>query len=77
MENIKAIGCVKVLEEKLGEDYDLFSITYEEETQILKEYAEKHNYLIYSRVREEFSRYEACHLAMDNGYDGVILEDLS
>lgn len=77
MKDFKAIGCVQVLEEKLGKGYNLFEVTYEEETQILKEYAEKHNYLIYSRVREEFSRYEACHLAMDSGYDGVILEDLS
>ena len=77
MENVKAIGCIKVLEEKLGKDYDLFEVTYEEETQILKEYAEKHNYLIYSRCKDEFSRYEAVHMAIDGGFNGAILENLS
>ena len=77
MENVKAIGCIQVLEEKLGKGYDLFEVTYEEETQILKEYAEKHNYLIYSRCKDEFSRYEAVHMAIDNGFGGVILENLS
>ena len=77
MENVKSIGCIQVLEKKLGKGYDLFSVTYEEETQILKEYAEKHNYLIYSRCKDEFSRYEAVHMAIDGGFNGAILENLS
>tara|TARA_B100001094_G_C17812156_1_gene614345 strand:- start:101 stop:340 length:240 start_codon:yes stop_codon:yes gene_type:complete len=75
---IKELGIVELFENVLKIPMDkLIAMDWEEESKLVRDWAEKHNYLVYSEPREKFFKWEAIRLARRYNYDGVILENLS
>jgi len=75
---IKELGIVELFENVLKIPMDrLIAMDWEEESKLVNDWAEKHNYLVYSEPREKFFKWKAIRLARRYNYDGVILENLS
>jgi len=52
-------------------------LSYEQETDWLRRWANHNNYLIYTRLREDYCEVEAIRLAKEGGYRGVMADCLS
>ncbi len=75
---IKVLGIVELFEKVLNISIEeSIAMSYEKETKLVKDWAEKNNYLVYSEPRENFFKWKAIRLARKYNYDGVILENLS
>ena len=75
---IKELGIVELFENVLKIPMDkLIAMDWEEESKLVRDWADKNNYLVYSEPRENFFKWEAMRLARRYNYDGVILESLS
>lgn len=58
-------------------DYDGHMAKTELAEQKMREWAKRNNFCFYAAPREDFTQREALSMAYDNGFDGVIMEDLS
>lgn len=58
-------------------DYDGHMAKTELAEQKMREWAKRNNFCFYAAPREDFSHREALSMAYNNGFDGVIMEDLS
>lgn len=75
---IKELGIYELFENVLKIPMDrLITMNWEEESKLVRDWANKNNYLVYSEPRENFFKWKAIRLARKYNYDGVILENLS
>lgn len=75
---IKELGIVELFENVLKIPMDkLIAMDWEEESKLVRDWADKNNYYVYSQPKNEFFKWEAMRLARRYNYDGVILESLS
>jgi hypothetical protein len=77
-QEIKELGIVELFENVLKIPMDrLIAMDWEEESKLVRDWADKNNYYVYSQPKDEFFRWEAIELAKNQDFDGVILESLS
>lgn len=75
---IKVLGIVELFEKVLNISIEeSIAMGWEEENKLVLNWAHKNNYYVYSRPKDEFFKWEAIELAENQGFDGVILENLS
>ena len=58
-------------------DKEAWSMSWEWECQKLKEFCENFDLYLYERPREDFYKLQGIDSALEGGYRGVILSDLS
>ena len=63
------------LMDRLG--YDFTKHSYEEECEMVRQWCNMWNVMLYERPREEFSKSEGYHMAKNLGFNGVLYSDLS
>jgi len=76
-DTIKEISICEVIDIIYPNFEDQIKMTWEEECKVVKDFCEKHNYMLYERIREEFIPLEGLYLAEKGGYSGVVYSDLS
>lgn len=74
---IKEISICEVMDIIFPNFEDQIKLSWSDECEVVLDFCEKNNYMLYERVREEFFKYEGYELAVKGGYNGVVYSDLS
>ena len=74
-DEVPAISVIDLLDHLLG-DYSL-DCSYSEKMAAIKDWCNAYNAVYYGAPRDEFSLADAYEAAMRDGYDAVVIEDLS
>lgn len=58
-------------------DINLLDLSWEEEAKVIVDFCKEHNLYLYEKPKEDYFEWEGISHAIENGYNGVVLSNLS